>query len=167
MFKLVQLKPEGSDCTAPYEVQLNGEYTVEQFINDVILDKREWGRIGIDDGKSIFGDPVCEYKWGQIVSTMEEKFLKMRIVSAKASGGWSNMDYLLTVEPVNGEFVEITTHYGIRPEDVFGHTAFVVYRIGDEKNPENHIAGFRNKNAAINECKYLERLNAPKWSKEQ
>ena len=101
MFKLVQLKPEGSDCTAPYEVQLNGEYTVGEFINDVLKDVREWGYIGINNDRTVFGDPHCEYKYGKLTSPMDEKFLNMRVTSARASGGWSRMDYILSVEIVN------------------------------------------------------------------
>ena len=157
MFKLVQIRPEGSDCTAPYGVQLNGDYTVEQFINDVLLDEREFGYIGIYNGKSVFGDPRCEYRFGEIISTMDEKFLNMRVTSATASGGWGRMDYILTVEVVDGKFIEITENYGIRPENIFGDKVFAVYKNGEEDS-RKFIAVFRNMAAAINECKYLERL---------
>lgn len=70
MFRLHQIRPEGSDCTAPYDVELNGEYSVEQFIKDVLLVKREWGYIGIRDGKSIFGSPNCEYNHGTLISQL-------------------------------------------------------------------------------------------------
>lgn len=99
MFKLHQLRPEGGDCTAPYAVDLGGEYTVREFIRDVLLDKREWGYIGIDIGhNSIFGDPCCEYSHGGLKTSLPAEFLTMKVVSAKASGGWSRMDYLLTTE---------------------------------------------------------------------
>ena len=57
MFKLIQTGPEGSDCTAPYEVALNGEYTVEQFVKDVILDKRECGSI-----YTVGHEKMCSYQ---------------------------------------------------------------------------------------------------------
>ena len=167
MFKLYQLKPEGSDCTAPYGVKLNGEYTVESFIHDVLLDRREWGFIGIRDGHSTFGNPCCEYSNGEIKSSsMTEEFSKMKVVSATASGGWSRMDYLLVVEPMYGDFVLITDHFGIRHELVDGVANFTVYHALGGKP----TAMFRTKAGAINECKYLERMLAEeceKWTKSE
>ena len=155
MFKLTQLRPEGSDCTAPYGVELNGEYTVAEFITDVLKDEREWGYIGIDDGKAIFGNPCREYKGGKMLSTLPDDFLTMKVTRARASGGWSRMDYLLKVEALNGPLVTVTTHYGFRKEDIYGDYKFVVYKLGEIGNS---IASFKNQIAAIHECKYLERL---------
>ena len=157
MFKLIQIRPEGSDCTAPYDVELNGKYTVEQFIYDVLKDKREWGYIGINDGKSIFGNPNCEFRYGELLSSLPTEFLKMQVTKARASGGWSRMDYILTVDVVNDVFVEITEHYGICLEDVYGNSGYVVYENGRQGYHENYIAKFKNRQAAINECRYLER----------
>ena len=162
MFKLRQLRPEGGDCTAPYEVDLGGEYTVGDFIRDVLIDDREWGYIGIYNGKDIFGNPNCEYSHGELKTTLPDDFLGMKIVNATASGGWSRMDYLLTVEPVDGVFIQITDHYGIRHENIYGDSIFVVYRVGSI-NREKRISGFKNRSAAVHECRYLERLNSPKW----
>lgn len=158
MFKLVQSGPTGGDCTAPYDVLLNGEYTVEQFIHDVLLDEREWGRIGIYDSRSIFGNPSCEYRYGELVSKLPDEYLKLNVTKARASGGWSLMDYILTVEPVCTSIFPVTKHYGIQKE--YGDTWYIVYRLPDEQ-----IAKFKHKESAINECKYQERLDAVKENK--
>ena len=161
MFKLIQKRPEGSDCTAPYEVQLNGKYTVESFVNDVLLVKNEWGNIGIDDGRSVFGDPVIQYADGYLKDEhFPESVRNLKVCSARASGGWSRMDYILTVEPVAGDFVQVTDRYGFRRENVFGPMRYVVYRTRDADDgififP---IATFKEHYSAVNECKYLERM---------
>lgn len=157
MFKLTQLRPEGTDCTAPYSVELNGDYTVASFVQDVLKDKTEWGYIGIDNGKFGFGDPNVKFRHGKLLSTLPSKYLDMKVTKAKASGGWSRMDYLLTVEVANDVFTKITEHYGIRHENIYGDDGFVVYLIGDESDSKNYIAKFKQQAAALNECKYLER----------
>ena len=100
MIVLYQLRPEGSDCTAPYRVELTCRYSVGAFINEVLKDKREWGYIGIDRGRgsSIYGHPECQYRYGELLYTLPDEFLGLKILKARASGGWSRMDYLLTVE---------------------------------------------------------------------
>ena len=59
---LVQSGPESGDCTAPYEVRLHRdeELTVKEFVDQVLLDTREWGQIGIYDEHNyrIGGNPV-------------------------------------------------------------------------------------------------------------
>ncbi len=99
MIKLTQCTPTGGDCTAGYSVTLDKDYTVEEFINEV-LTKNEWGYIGIwSDEQAWFdrGDPYCEYKRDKLITQMPNDIMGKKIVKAKASGGWSNMDYLLTL----------------------------------------------------------------------
>lgn len=55
MFTLIQTGPERSDASAPFSVELDKEYTVNEFVNTVLRrGYNEWGYIGIDDGKHIF-----------------------------------------------------------------------------------------------------------------
>lgn len=163
MFKLVQLSPEGSDCTAPYRVDLNGEYTVEEFIHDVLLNTREFGYIYID-GFNPYREAICQYRNGKLLDKPKEEFLKLKIIEARAHGGWSCMDYVLTLEIVNGYFTDVTEHYGVRLEDIYGSKQYVVYEVG-KVDPRCRIAAFSNQVAALNECKYMERLNAKKERK--
>lgn len=157
MFRLHMVGNVGGDETAMYEVDLDREYTVDQFVHDVLLNNREWGTICINNGDGMFSNPKCEYKYGELVSKLPIEYLPLRVVSAKAHGGWSLMDYSLTVEPCDSCIVPVTEHYGIYQEDIYGDAWFVVCKLPDEK-----IAKFKNKSAALNECKYLERLDAKK-----
>ena len=97
-FKLKQCGPVRGDETAPYEVTFSEPLTVKDFVSDVLSNKEEWGYIGISKERTIFGDPNCEYRWGKLLSCLPPEYLSKKIVSAEASGGWSRMDYLLTVE---------------------------------------------------------------------
>ena len=73
--------------------------TVGEFVQSVLTNEpEEWGYIGIYDGKSIFGDPCCSYKYGKILSKLPENVMDKVILSANASGGWSRMDYILKIE---------------------------------------------------------------------
>lgn len=48
MFRLRQSGPDRSDATAPYEVLFPKEYTVDQFLRDVLENRSdEWGYIRI------------------------------------------------------------------------------------------------------------------------
>lgn len=98
MFSFTQIGPERGDCTAPYAVALDKAYTVKEFIQTVITERTdEWGFISIDDGKTIFGEARCEYRWGKLVSNLPKVFQSKTIISVKADGGWSRMDYLLDI----------------------------------------------------------------------
>lgn len=102
MLKFKQTGKVRGDCTAPYDVELDKEYTVGQLI-DVILTRagnlREWGYIGIYDGESIFGNPKCEYADARLGNgNIPSEFLAKKITKVKADGGWSRMDYLIWVE---------------------------------------------------------------------
>lgn len=101
---MIELKPSssfGGDSTAAYTVSFDKEYTVQEFINEV-LKFNEWGYIVASeyDRKNDFKRiSQCEYKLDQLIVAMRLDVLNKKIIKATASGGYSRMDYLLHVEP--------------------------------------------------------------------
>jgi hypothetical protein len=89
MFKLKQSTPTGGDCTAGYSVELDKDYSVKDFIENVLTIKGEWGYI------SIKGKSSCEYKYGKLLSELPPDLLVVKVLNVKASGGWSRMDYYI------------------------------------------------------------------------
>lgn len=100
MFKFIHTAGPFGDCTSEYDIQLDKNYTVEEFVETVLKEKsREWGYIGIYKKGEIFGDPVCEYRSGKLITeSLPEEFLRQDIKEVKASGGWSRMDYEIKVK---------------------------------------------------------------------
>ena len=85
----------GGDETAPYDVFLTQECTVEEFVTSV-LDRNEWGTINIK------GCGRIEYRRDKIISTtltngQMTKFIK----SVHAAGVWSSMDYYQEIKAIN------------------------------------------------------------------
>ena len=106
MFELTRSGPEGGDCCAPYDVEiLWPKPTVGEFIDAVVRAKvgnggTEWGYIGIHKHGSIFGEPLCEYQHGKIVSdNIPDNIKEKRIHIVTANGGWSRMDYRIYLHP--------------------------------------------------------------------
>ena len=103
VFKLIQSTPVSGDCTCGYNVKLDREYTVKDFIDTVLSERtREWGCIGMYDQSDFvgryFGNPNMEYSHGKIVtSNFTEDILRKEVKDVSASGGWSRMDYILKV----------------------------------------------------------------------
>ena len=101
----IELKPAGNvrgDCTAPYDVVLSRECTLRELV-DVILTRNEWGYIGQYDPRTVFGYPCVEYHGDQLYEctwrgSFNESDYKRKVVSVKADGGWTRMDYLITLE---------------------------------------------------------------------
>ena len=102
MFELKQSGPAAGDRIIPYEVILDKEYTVGEFIDAVLSrDKKGFGYIGIDDGHSYVGNPRCEYVIGLFrENSFGPEDLKKKVISVKANGGISvsNMCYLIQVK---------------------------------------------------------------------
>lgn len=92
MIKLRQDTPTGGDCTAGYEVVFDKEYTVKEFI-DYILTRNEWGCIRIK-----YSRKDCEYKRNELLGSLPQEYLDKKIKSARACGGWSNMDYSIETQ---------------------------------------------------------------------
>ena len=98
MFKMRSAGEVRGDCTAPYHVELDKEYTVNEFVNTVLTITKEWGYIGIYCRGKIFGEPKCEYSHGKLLYALPDNVLNKKVVKVQADGGWSRMDYLLWIE---------------------------------------------------------------------
>jgi hypothetical protein len=100
MFKLKIAGKHGGDQCAPYDIELDRVYTVDDFVKTVLSNRpNEWGYIFIDGVRTVFGDPCLTYSDGQIKSVSNEfkNFIDSTVKAAKASGGWTRMDYVLKV----------------------------------------------------------------------
>ena len=97
-FEFIQTGKTSRDETTPYMVSLNKECSVGEFI-DSVLKRDEWGYIGIRSHGHIFGSPNCEYRRDKIVNTeFTEEYLSRKVATVSAYGGWTRMDYILTLK---------------------------------------------------------------------
>ena len=114
LFQLKRSSSERGDCTAAYDVIFdvnNTHPTVKEFLDYVISQKREWGRINIAPNAAYnnvwalitYKKPVdsLSYHWGEWGKNYNEflsKYGNRKIKSATSDGGWSLMDYVLVLE---------------------------------------------------------------------
>lgn len=102
MFTLTQCTPTGYDCTAWYRVNLDKEYTLQEFIDTVLTNKKgEWGGIKIIKRNCPwYNYPCIGYQHGNITSkpNIPEKVFGYKAKSVTAHGGWSAMDYIVALE---------------------------------------------------------------------
>lgn len=99
MFEFIQTRPEGGDCTASYDVILDKEYTVLDFIFEVVRNRKdEWGSFHIQTGEKIFDGPSIEYRYGKTLTGIPEDVCFKKIKRVWSNGGWSAMDYFITLE---------------------------------------------------------------------
>ena len=97
LFKIGEEAGGALGGTAPYRVDLHKELTVKEFI-DCVLTLDEWGYIGIystDLDGVFFGKPKCEYSSNRLKTHLPREYLGKKVKQAKASGGYSRMDYIL------------------------------------------------------------------------
>lgn len=101
-FRLIHTGGPYGDCTSRYDVKFNGPMTVREFIEEILnnnpISNHEWGTIGIACEGEIVGKPKCSYADGKITTEpLPEEYMNKVIVSCTAHGGWSLMDYKITV----------------------------------------------------------------------
>ena len=97
MFEMYIVGDIGGYCTARYDIILDKSYTVNEFIN-AVLTNNEWGCIGIYCKGTVFGKPCCRYNRDKLLSRLPDNTLSKKVVKARATGGWSQMDYILWIE---------------------------------------------------------------------
>lgn len=94
MIKFSQSTPVGGDCTCGYDVEMDKEYTVGEFINDILADKKkEWGSFYIYTGPSVFKYVGFGYHYGELRVPICNEILEKKIEKVSARGGFSNMNY--------------------------------------------------------------------------
>ena len=86
MLRFKQTHPAGGDCTAPYDVTLDHDYTFDELVNEILL-RNEWGYIN-------FGGYRFEYRYNKC-DNIPENLLTIPVKKVTASGGWSRMDYYI------------------------------------------------------------------------
>lgn len=97
MFKLKEIAGPFGDCTSIYSVKLDAVYTVEEFIDAVLKHHSdEWGSIEIKNLETV---KECEYSKGVIkCGLFSPDILQKTVISAKAHGGWTLMNYQLKIQ---------------------------------------------------------------------
>lgn len=98
MFRLKRKNMLEDGCMTSFRVVFEKEYTVEKFIQAVLTNTRDWGYIGISNGKSVFGKPCIRYEYGRKIDDFPEDILCKKVTFATANGAWYRMDYLLVIE---------------------------------------------------------------------
>lgn len=98
MFDMHATAPSGGDCTAPYAVVLDKNYTLGEFIAAVISKSDEWGYIDFEHSGAVFTAPRFEYRYGRLLTPLSREIACRQVVSARAHGGYTRMDYHLTIE---------------------------------------------------------------------
>lgn len=83
----------GGDCTQHYVCHLDTQPTLQEFVDHVLANKREWGNLEIDR-------LVIEYRHGEIVDIYGnyDAVKDKRVSLVCMSGGWSRMDYTLVID---------------------------------------------------------------------
>lgn len=101
-FSLKRTSKIHSDESAFYDVILKHKMTLSEFIDAVLENTGEWGHIGLEFKGTIFGYPCCDYRYGSLTeggkATFTENQLDSTVKYVKSNGGWTNMNYLITLE---------------------------------------------------------------------
>lgn len=101
-FSLKRTSKIHSDESAFYNVILKHKMTLSEFIDAVLENTGEWGHIGLEFKGTIFGYPCCDYRYGTLTETGKATFTENQLNSTvkyvKSNGGWTNMNYLITLE---------------------------------------------------------------------
>lgn len=103
--EFIQVGNNRGDCTAPYVVKFTDKLTVKEFIDGILKDRKsDWGSIKIYCNDILgYYDISIRYRHGEIESA--QSLLDMLyndigekdVIGISADGGWSRMDYVITV----------------------------------------------------------------------
>lgn len=99
---MISIKATGSmggDATYPYDVIMDRPYTVKEFVDEVVAEEDNWGRIDVSDSPdNRHKEVLCWYRYGRLGEHgMREGYEDKLVKSAHGSGGWSRYDFTLMV----------------------------------------------------------------------
>ena len=106
LVKFNRIGNEHSDATSDYEVVLDGEYPVKEFIKYLITQRRdEFGSVTIKTESK--DKPKLTFKKDETKNSFGfENYLDKIIKSIKANGVWGQLHYHLTLDSDNAKTVE-------------------------------------------------------------
>lgn len=106
MFRLEQRGKERSDCTTSYNVVMEKNYTLREFV-DAIMSKTDQfgdfavfvGNLGFLERDSVIhGWYRCGFVRQESLPELTEELARSMVLEAVADGGWGRMDYRVLVE---------------------------------------------------------------------
>lgn len=94
---------DNADATSNYEVSIQRDFTVLEFIREYLPRQYEWGYVTIDKPWGIAGDEnfLLEYNDDTCLKLNRELLAVIgnkTVTKITASGGWTRMDYTLYFE---------------------------------------------------------------------
>jgi hypothetical protein len=97
LFNLHCTGPAFGDATTPYDIEMNRDCTLREFVSSVLKHKGDWGYFTvINVDKCMVHNPRFEYRYGELLDHFPDELLDREIVIAgSAQGGWTRMDYYL------------------------------------------------------------------------
>lgn len=101
MMKFTQTGRTAGDETTPYIVTEWKSKNIREFVDEVLSNEREWGYIYVMTEKSWLSCPRCEYRYGKLLSKLNNGLLDFEIGKIDASGGWTRMDYFVYPKHIN------------------------------------------------------------------
>ena len=98
-----------SDCTDVWDYTFSREYTVREFIDEILSANKEHGSIRIND---FFSGPKCEFA-GEFMDDPDDEFkalLDEKVEKVSSNGGYGSMDYVIVTkkEPEEKEVETMT-----------------------------------------------------------
>lgn len=96
MFNLVQSGPVYGDSTSNYTVVLERDYTIFEFIEELLLRVSDWGSVIVVGDELGLIKFVLKYKYGEVKSSnITSDLLSSKVINITCHGGYTRMDYTI------------------------------------------------------------------------
>ena len=99
MIKLIETGGPYGDCTSDFDVKFDRPYTIGELIKEIYEeDGDSWGYVKIMNGREWWnGLDICLYRYGKWEKPCPPEYLDRVIESATCNGGWSRLDFYVTL----------------------------------------------------------------------
>ena len=103
MIKLIETGGPYGDCTSDFVVKFDRPYTIGEFIKEIYEEDTNgaWGRVRVLNGREWWdGIDICSYRSGKWETPCPPEYLDRVIESASCNGGWSLLNFYVTLKEV-------------------------------------------------------------------